>query len=66
MIYGICLALAVLSMLLSGVSQLYAFLGVFVAFGMVLYVPSRGGLDRPDELEAEAYESDSADDTWHQ
>ncbi len=65
-IYVICLALALLSLLLSGVSQLYAFLGVFVAFGLVLYVPSRGGLDRPDELEAEAYESDSADDTWHQ
>lgn len=65
-IYAICLALALLSLLLSGVSQLYAFLGVFVAFGLVLYVPSRGGLDRPDELEAEAYESDSADDTWHQ
>jgi UDP-GlcNAc:undecaprenyl-phosphate/decaprenyl-phosphate GlcNAc-1-phosphate transferase len=55
-IYGICLALAVLSMLLSGVTQLYAFLGVFVAFGLILFLPTRGDFDRPDELEAEAYE----------
>ncbi len=55
-IYGICLALAVLSLLLSGVTQLYAFLGVFVAFGLVLFLPTRGDFDRPDELEAEAYE----------
>jgi UDP-GlcNAc:undecaprenyl-phosphate/decaprenyl-phosphate GlcNAc-1-phosphate transferase len=55
-IYGICLGLAVLSLLLSGVTQLYAFLGVFVAFGLVLFLPTRGDFDRPDELEAEAYE----------
>jgi UDP-GlcNAc:undecaprenyl-phosphate/decaprenyl-phosphate GlcNAc-1-phosphate transferase len=55
-IYGICLGLAVLSLLLSGVDQLYAFLGVFVAFGLVLFLPTRGDFDRPDELEAEAYE----------
>lgn len=55
-IYGICLALAVLSMLLSGATQLYAFLGIFVAFGLVLFLPTRGDFDRPDELEAEAYE----------
>jgi UDP-GlcNAc:undecaprenyl-phosphate GlcNAc-1-phosphate transferase len=56
-IYGICLSLALLSMLLSGVTQLYAFLGVFVAFGLVLFLPTRGDFDRPDELEAEAYEN---------
>jgi UDP-GlcNAc:undecaprenyl-phosphate GlcNAc-1-phosphate transferase len=55
-IYGICLGLAVLSMLLSGVTQLYAFLGIFVAFGLVLFLPTRGDFDRPDELEADAYE----------
>ena len=58
-IYGICLTLAVLALLLSGVNQLYAFLGVFVAFGLVLFLPTRGGFRRPDELEAEAYESDA-------
>jgi UDP-GlcNAc:undecaprenyl-phosphate GlcNAc-1-phosphate transferase len=56
-IYGICLALAVLSMLLSGVTQLYAFIGIFVAFGLVLFLPTRGDFDRPDELEAAAYEN---------
>jgi UDP-GlcNAc:undecaprenyl-phosphate GlcNAc-1-phosphate transferase len=55
-IYGICLGLAVLSMLLSGVTQLYAFLGIFIAFGLVLFLPTRGDFDRPDELEADAYE----------
>src|SRR4030095_8557354 len=29
-IYGICLGLAILSLLLSGVTQLYAFLGIFI------------------------------------
>jgi UDP-GlcNAc:undecaprenyl-phosphate/decaprenyl-phosphate GlcNAc-1-phosphate transferase len=58
-IYGICLILAVLSLLLSGATQLYAFLGVFVAFGLVLFLPTRGDLDRPDELEAESYEPES-------
>jgi UDP-GlcNAc:undecaprenyl-phosphate GlcNAc-1-phosphate transferase len=56
-IYGICLALAVLSLLLSGVTQLYAFVGIFVAFGLILFLPTRGDFDRPDELEAEAYEN---------
>jgi UDP-GlcNAc:undecaprenyl-phosphate/decaprenyl-phosphate GlcNAc-1-phosphate transferase len=56
-IYGICLVLAVLSLLLSGATQLYAFVGVFVAFGLILFVPTRGDFDRPDELEAEAYET---------
>ena len=49
--------LAVLSLFLSGVTQVYAFVGVFVAFGLILFVPTRGDFDRPDELEAEAYES---------
>ena len=57
-IYGICLGLAILSMLLSGVTQLYAFLGVFIAFGLVLFLPTHGDLMRPDELDAEAYEPD--------
>ena len=62
-IYGICLALAVLSLLLSGVTQLYAFLGIFVAFGLILFLPTRGDFDRPDELEAEAYENGAHPDT---
>jgi UDP-GlcNAc:undecaprenyl-phosphate/decaprenyl-phosphate GlcNAc-1-phosphate transferase len=57
-IYGICLLLALLALLLSGVSQLYAFLGVFLAFGLVLFIPTRGALRRPEELEADAYDGD--------
>ena len=55
-IYGICLVLAVLSLLLSGATQLYAFVGVFIAFGLVLFLPTRGDFGPPDELEAESYE----------
>jgi UDP-GlcNAc:undecaprenyl-phosphate/decaprenyl-phosphate GlcNAc-1-phosphate transferase len=58
-IYAICLALAVLSLVLSGATQLYAFLGVFVAFGLVVFFTARGGFRRPDDLEAEAYEEDA-------
>ena len=60
-IYGLCLTLALLALALSGVTQLYAFLGVFLAFGLVLFVPTRGAFRRPEELEAAAYE-DRRDD----
>jgi len=40
-IYAVCLALAVLSLVLSGTGPLYAFLGVFVIFGLGLYLLSR-------------------------
>ena len=40
-IYSVCIALAVLSLVLSGTGQLYAFLGVFVIFGLGLYLLSR-------------------------
>jgi hypothetical protein len=52
-IYGMCLVFAVLGLLLSGVNQLYAFLGVFIAFGLVLFVPTRGRFLA--DLEAESY-----------
>jgi len=57
-IYGLCLVLAVLALALSGVTQLYAFVGVFLAFGLVLFIPTRGALRRPEELEATTYEDD--------
>ena len=57
-IYGICLLLAVLALVLSGVDQLYAFLAIFLAFGLVLFIPTRGVIGRPEELEAETYEPD--------
>ena len=55
LIYGICVVLAVLALLLSGINQLYAFVGVFVVLGLALFVPTRGSLTA-DELEADAYD----------
>jgi len=40
-IYAVCIALALLSLVLSGTGPLYAFLGVFVIFGLGLYLLSR-------------------------
>jgi UDP-GlcNAc:undecaprenyl-phosphate/decaprenyl-phosphate GlcNAc-1-phosphate transferase len=57
-IYGLCFVLAVLALVLSGVTQLYAFVGVFLAFGLVLFIPTRGALRRPEELEATTYDED--------
>ena len=42
----------------TGCTQLYAFLGVFIVSGLVLFGPTRGAFDRPEELEAESYEND--------
>ena len=55
-IYGICVVLGLIALLLSEVNQLYAFLGVFVLSGLILFGPIRGAFRRPEELEAEAYE----------
>jgi UDP-GlcNAc:undecaprenyl-phosphate/decaprenyl-phosphate GlcNAc-1-phosphate transferase len=55
LIYAICLALAVLSLGLSGSGQLYAFLGVFVGLGVLLIVLARRSMT--SGLEAEAYAS---------
>jgi UDP-GlcNAc:undecaprenyl-phosphate GlcNAc-1-phosphate transferase len=59
-IYGVCTGLAVLALILTGASQLYAFLVVFIASGLILFLPTRGDFGRPDELEAESYEPDHA------
>ena len=50
-IYGICVALGVLALLVSELTQLYAFLGVFVVSGLILFAPTRGAFGRPEELE---------------
>jgi UDP-GlcNAc:undecaprenyl-phosphate GlcNAc-1-phosphate transferase len=60
-IYGICGALGVVALLVSEVTQLYAFLGVFIVSGLVLFAPTRGAFRRPEELEAAAYETKDAD-----
>jgi UDP-GlcNAc:undecaprenyl-phosphate/decaprenyl-phosphate GlcNAc-1-phosphate transferase len=57
-IYGVCAALAVLALILTGATLLYTFLVVFIAAGLILFLPIRGDFGRPDELEAESYESD--------
>jgi UDP-GlcNAc:undecaprenyl-phosphate GlcNAc-1-phosphate transferase len=57
-IYGICASLGAIALLLSQATQLYAFLGVFLVSGLVLFVPARGAFRRPEELEAESYEPD--------
>jgi len=61
-IYAICAGLGLVALLLSEVTQLYAFLGVFLVSGLVLFGPTRGAFRRPEELEAESYENGVADD----
>jgi UDP-GlcNAc:undecaprenyl-phosphate GlcNAc-1-phosphate transferase len=53
-IYAICIALAVLSFVLSGTGPVYAFLGLAVGFGLVLFLLTRG--EAGGALEAETYE----------
>ena len=53
-IYGLCTVLAVLSLVLSGSGQLFAFVGVVVIAGGFLFVVTR----RQGALEAASYEDD--------
>ncbi len=55
LIYAITAILAVLSFVLSGASQLYAFLGVVVASGIVLFLLT-GREHVQEDLEADTYE----------
>jgi UDP-GlcNAc:undecaprenyl-phosphate GlcNAc-1-phosphate transferase len=59
-IYGICAGLGVLSLLVQGATQAYAFISIFILSGLLLFGPTRGAFDRPEELEAESYEPDDA------
>lgn len=59
LIYGISAGLAALTFVLSGQGQLYAFLGVVVASGLVLFVLT-GRRAVAEELEAEAYDDPGA------
>ena len=57
-IYGVCVLLAVLSFVLSVASQMYAFLGLVVVFGLALFLIERlgGGAHAIDEgLDAGSY-----------
>jgi UDP-GlcNAc:undecaprenyl-phosphate GlcNAc-1-phosphate transferase len=62
LIYAICAGLGVLSLVLSGANQVYAFMGVFVATGVVLFFLAWGGFS-DSGLEAESYGEEDASDT---
>jgi UDP-GlcNAc:undecaprenyl-phosphate GlcNAc-1-phosphate transferase len=47
LIYGFCITLGVLALLLSGVGQVYAFMGVFILIGLVLFRLARLDLGGP-------------------
>jgi UDP-GlcNAc:undecaprenyl-phosphate GlcNAc-1-phosphate transferase len=55
-IYAICAALGVLALLVSEVTQAYAFISVFIVSGLILFGPTRGTFVRAEELEAESYD----------
>jgi UDP-GlcNAc:undecaprenyl-phosphate GlcNAc-1-phosphate transferase len=60
-IYAVCGLLSVLSLVLSGTGQMYAFLGLVVLFGLMLFLIERlgGGSDAVEEgLDAESYGTD--------
>ena len=59
-IYAICLSLAVLSLVLSGSGQVYAFLGLAFLFGLGLFLLARG--ETGDALEAESYEEEPSEE----
>jgi UDP-GlcNAc:undecaprenyl-phosphate/decaprenyl-phosphate GlcNAc-1-phosphate transferase len=54
LIYLICASLGGLSLFLSGAGQVYAFLGVVVGFGLILYFLTHG--EEREALEADSYE----------
>jgi UDP-GlcNAc:undecaprenyl-phosphate GlcNAc-1-phosphate transferase len=60
-IYAICITLGILALLVQEVGQAYAFISLFILAGLILFGPTRGAFDRPDELEADAY-----DDTYEE
>jgi UDP-GlcNAc:undecaprenyl-phosphate GlcNAc-1-phosphate transferase len=57
-IYAICIALGVLALVVQEVTQAYAFISLFILAGLILFGPTRGAFDRPDELDAHAYDDD--------
>ncbi|MDQ3554606.1 MAG: undecaprenyl/decaprenyl-phosphate alpha-N-acetylglucosaminyl 1-phosphate transferase [Chloroflexota bacterium] len=59
-IYGICGLLAILSLVLSGTGSLYAFMGVVVGGGLVLYLMTRRAREALDARTYEAQEPTDA------
>jgi UDP-GlcNAc:undecaprenyl-phosphate GlcNAc-1-phosphate transferase len=64
LIYAICVGLGVLSLVLSGANQVYAFLGVLVGTGLVLLFLAWGGFS-DGALEAESYANGHGPDDGH-
>jgi UDP-GlcNAc:undecaprenyl-phosphate GlcNAc-1-phosphate transferase len=54
LIYAICVGLGVLSLVLSGVSQVYAFIGVFIGIGLLLLFIAGDGFE-DGALDADSY-----------
>jgi UDP-GlcNAc:undecaprenyl-phosphate GlcNAc-1-phosphate transferase len=52
LIYGICVGLGTMSLVLIGATQLYAFGGVFLASGLVLFILARGGYEAGETNES--------------
>jgi UDP-GlcNAc:undecaprenyl-phosphate GlcNAc-1-phosphate transferase len=63
-IYAVCVVLSILSLVLSGTGQMYAFLGLVVLFGLALFLIERiGGSDEVEEgLDAESYDGSGPTD----
>ncbi|MGH2513443.1 MAG: MraY family glycosyltransferase, partial [Candidatus Limnocylindrales bacterium] len=59
LIYAICASLGVISLVVSTATQVYAFLGALVAFGVALFLLTRAPAGA---LAPSAYEGDEADD----
>ena len=66
LIYGICAGLGALSLILSTAGQVYAFLGVLIGFGLLLFALTRGQFAaaalEPHSYESSEYE-EAADET---
>jgi len=62
LIYAICIALGILSLVLTGAGQVYAFLGVLVGTGLVLLLVAWGGFTDA-ALEADSYANAEGRDT---
>jgi UDP-GlcNAc:undecaprenyl-phosphate GlcNAc-1-phosphate transferase len=60
LIYGLCAAIGILSLVLSGSGQLYAFLGALVVFGLVLLLLERSADKGEEAGEARSAETDAA------
>lgn len=65
LIYVLCIALAALSLLLTGSGPLYAFMGIVIGFGLLLYLLTRrAGAEAA--LDARSYPDDEIDAAGHQ